>query len=213
MCSPIVLGSTCVCGACLCAGTCAIIANNTLITATSNPYIALCKSNATAHLWYLQASADVVGLGCTLANSFCVDTSGNAVTTGNIKGAIICATTCGTGPDWIATSDCRLKRCVKPIMGALSTVMQLNGVYYELCDDEKHENKIGLIAQDVQPILPQIVSHISSNENDFKYGITDDKLGISYGRITSILIEAIKELNKKVIKLEQDLNYYKNYNS
>ena len=28
-----------------------------------------------------------------------------------------------------------------------------------------------------------------------------------------ILIEAIKELNKKVIKLEQDLNYYKNYNS
>ena len=316
-----IVASTCITGTVACFSTCAIIANNAIITATANPYIALCKSNATAHLWYLQASADVVGLGCTLANSLCIDTTGNAVTTANMTAAcfvgilcgtacnaaclggnlantyapidspsfttilrltapayicfisktgganngamilnngtaanfwlgeiasnvynfggaynactltlntstglvtangILCAITCGTSPDWIATSDCRLKKCIKPIMGALSTVLQLQGVSYELCDDESHENQIGLIAQDVKKILPAIVSHITPSEEDKKYGITDDKLGLKYDKLTAILIEAIKEQQKEIKDLDRkvhclcnDLNYYINSN-
>jgi hypothetical protein len=97
--------------------------------------------------------------------------------------------------------------------------MQLQGVNYELCDDKKHLNQIGLVAQDVLKVLPEIVSHDQPSENDAKYGIIDDKLGISYGRISSILIEAIKEQQKQIEKqgkdiicLRCDLNYYKNYN-
>ena len=137
-----------------------------------------------------------------------IDSSGNLSVAG-----------CGTAVDWIATSDCRLKTCIKPIMGALSTVMQLQGVSYELCDDEKHLNQLGLLAQDVQPILPEIVSHSQPSEADAKYGITDEKLGISYGKISVILIEAIKEQqkqieeNKKQIRaLCLELNYMRNYN-
>jgi hypothetical protein len=134
-------------------------------------------------------------------------------------GGVCLNATCGIATDWIATSDCRLKTCIKPIMGALSTVMQLQGVCYQLCGDETHENNIGLIAQSVQKVLPEVVSHSTPNENDAKYGITDDKLGISYGRISSILIEAIKEQQlqieeqqKQIICLRYDLNYWRNYN-
>jgi hypothetical protein len=387
-----------------------------IISHATNPYLGLCKSNATAHLWLLQASADVVGLGCSLANSLCIDANGNAVTTANMTAACfvgsgagltgtaasltagvattanalcgcvpscflgagataVCATcagnattagsagsatvatclngytagragsadnacclagygagiagnacnanclcgivgtsylcfgvndlvsqhltivgaggaynenirlplasggwaslmmgggccicgtdantwglfvcggnfaivrntstfssglelsctgifswmngvclnaTCGIATDWIATSDCRLKTCIKPIMGALSTVMQLQGICYELCDDEKHLNQIGLIAQSVQLILPEVVSHSKPSETDAKYGITDDKLGLKYDKLSAVLIEAIKEQQKQIEEqqkqiacLRSDWNYYKNYN-
>ena len=124
-----------------------------------------------------------------------------------------------TAVDHIATSDCRLKTCIKPIIGALSTVMQLQGVSYELCDDEKHENNIGLIAQDVLKVLPEIVSHTTPSEEDFKYGICDDKLGLKYNKLSAVLIESIKTLKKEVEEqqkqidcLRYDLNYWKNYN-
>ena len=90
--------------------------------------------------------------------------------------------------------------------------MCLQGVCYELCDDEKHLNQIGLIAQDVQSILPEIVSHTQPNESDTKYGITDDKLGLKYDKLGVLFIEAIKTLKKEVDQLKLDLNYMRNYN-
>jgi hypothetical protein len=125
---------------------------------------------------------------------------------------VVCASGCFVGVDMIATSDCRLKNCIKPIMGALSTVMKLQGICYELCNDELHENQIGLIAQDVQKILPVVVSHSIPDENDAKYGITDDKLGLKYDKLGALLIEAVKTLKKEVDQLKLDLNYMRNYN-
>ena len=125
---------------------------------------------------------------------------------------ILCAGTCGTGPDWVATSDCRLKTCIQPIKDGLSTVLHLQGVSYQLCCDEKHECHLGLIAQDVQKVLPEVVSHTKPNESDVKYGITDDMLGLKYGKLSAVLIEAIKELDKKVHCLCNELNYWRNTN-
>jgi len=148
-----------------------------------------------------------LGIGCT-APAVALDVCGSIKASG-----------CGTAVDWIGTSDCRLKKCIKPIIGALSTVMQLQGVSYELCDDEKHENQIGLIAQDVNNILPAIVSHSHPTEKDFKYGICDEKLGLKYSKLSAVLIEAIKEQQKQIEEqqkqitcLRYDLNYWKNYN-
>jgi len=132
---------------------------------------------------------------CTVTNGICIGTN------------------CGFGADWIATSDIRLKKDIQPISNALSIITQLQGVCYHLCDDECCENRIGLIAQDVIKILPEIVSHSVPDKCDIKYSITDDKLGISYGKITAVLIEAVKILNEKLIQLEQDLNYIKNNNT
>ena len=124
----------------------------------------------------------------------------------------ICSASCGSATDWIATSDCRVKTCIKPITCALSTVLKLQGVSYEMCCDETHENRIGLLAQDVEKILPEIVSHGKPSEDDAKYGITDEKLGLKYDKLTAVLIEAIKELDKKIHCLCTDLNYYINSN-
>jgi hypothetical protein len=118
---------------------------------------------------------------------------------------LLCAGTCGVSVDWIATSDARLKRDIEPITNALSIVTQLQGVSYRLCDDEKCELNIGLIAQDVMEVLPEIVSHSVPNEEDVKYGITDDKLGLKYDKLTAILIEAVKEQQQQINKLELEV--------
>jgi len=126
----------------------------------------------------------------------------------------VCVTGCGCATDWIASSDCRLKTCIEPITGALSTVTQLCGVCYQLCADEKHENRIGLIAQDVEKILPVVVSHTTKiveeenpNEEPNEY---DDLLGIKYDKLTAVLIEAIKEQQTQITCLQQEINELKN---
>jgi hypothetical protein len=120
---------------------------------------------------------------------------------------------CLTVVDVIVTSDSRLKTDIKPIQNALSTVLHLCGVGYCMCGDVNCEKHIGLIAQDTKKVLPEIVSVTIPDENDNKYGIDDEKLGVKYGKLTAVLVEAIKELDKKVNCLCCELNYWRNYNT
>jgi hypothetical protein len=117
---------------------------------------------------------------------------------------------CVCAIDYIATSDCRTKTCITPICNALSTVLQLRGVNYEECNDETHTNRIGLVAQDTQMVLPEVVTIGVPDDKDILHGITDGRLGITYDKITAVLIEAIKELDKKVNCLCMELDCYKN---
>jgi len=127
-----------------------------------------------------------------------------------VTDGICLLTNCGFAVDWVATSDCRLKTCIEPISSALSTVSQLCGVCFQLCDDEKHENRIGLIAQDVDKVLPEVVSYQKPDEGDEKYGITDERLGIKYDKLTAVLIEAVKEQQQQITCLQQEINDLKN---
>lgn len=122
-------------------------------------------------------------------------------------GGTMVITGSGCAVDWIATSDCRLKTNIVPISSALSMVTQLQGVCYQMCGE--CENRIGLIAQDVQKILPEIVAHGAPSKDDAKYGITDDKLGLKYDKLTAVLIEAIKEQQVQIDELKAELNYIK----
>jgi hypothetical protein len=90
-----------------------------------------------------------------------------------------------TATDFTTTSDMRKKKDITPIENALEKVDQLQGVTYKFKESDEKE-KIGLIAQDVQKVIPQVV-----------YEDTDGFLSISYGHIVSVLIEAIKELRKE----------------
>ena len=91
-------------------------------------------------------------------------------------------------------SDARLKQNIQTLNNAVGIVLSLRGVSYSR--DGKEE--IGLIAQEVEPILPQVVT---TTENGMK--------GISYSNMVGLLVEAIKEqqktideLNARLIKLE-----------
>jgi hypothetical protein len=89
-----------------------------------------------------------------------------------------------------ANSDITLKKNLLKIENALEKVEQINGYTYEFkADDSKRH--AGVIAQEIQTVLPEIVN----KGND---GI----LGVEYGNISALLIEAIKEQNIKIKNLE-----------
>lgn len=112
--------------------------------------------------------------------------------------------------DVIANSDCRLKQNIEPITNALSTVLQLNGVCYNLCSHPNEPKEIGLIAQEVEKVLPAVVSCSTPTDDEKKFGIEDQKLGLKYEKLTAVLIEAIKEQQKQIEELKAEINNLKN---
>jgi hypothetical protein len=96
--------------------------------------------------------------------------SGNFTATGNIT----------------AYSDLRLKTDIKNIPDALNKVMLINGVTYERTDINT-TRQTGVIAQEVQAVLPEAVFESS-----------DGNLSVAYGQMIGLLIEAVKELKAKV---------------
>ena len=88
------------------------------------------------------------------------------------------------------TSDRKIKKDIKTIENALVKVNQLNGVeYVNIYDNSSH---IGLIAQEVEPIIPQVVDYDSGT----------DLKSVAYANLTPLLINAIKELSEKIRVLE-----------
>jgi len=117
----------------------------------------------------------------------------------------LCVATCGISPDWVATSDCRMKKNIIPISNALSTIDCLCGVCYDFCEDDAPD--MGLIAQDVIKIEPRLVSKTNPTEEDTeKYGIEDEILNLKYDKFAGLFVEAIKELRaeNKYLKAELD---------
>jgi hypothetical protein len=97
--------------------------------------------------------------------------------------------------DLIAYSDERVKTNISTIENALEKVLALRGVTYERTDSEDRSQKVGVIAQEIQKILPQVV-----HEQD------NGMLGVSYGNIVGVLIEAIKEQQKEIEELKTKVN-------
>jgi hypothetical protein len=98
-----------------------------------------------------------------------------------------------TATDFNSTSDARLKENVSTIENALDKVLALRGVEFNFIDERVHERKIGLIAQEVEEILPQVVKEDNS----------EDKIkSVSYANIVALLIEAIKEQQKEIEQLK-----------
>jgi hypothetical protein len=86
-----------------------------------------------------------------------------------------------TSTDYNSSSDKRLKKNIKTVTSALATVDALRGVSFEW--KEGGAKAIGMIAQEVQEVIPDVVT-------------TDDNgyMGIKYTNMVGVLVEAIKEL-------------------
>jgi len=111
---------------------------------------------------------------------------------------------CGSAIDWIATSDCRIKKNIEPITSALSKVDALCGVCYELCEDGTPD--MGLIAQEVICVEPRLVACNEVSEEYKKYGIEDQMLGLKYDKFAGLFVEAIKELKQQNECLQLQIN-------
>jgi hypothetical protein len=68
---------------------------------------------------------------------------------------------------------------------------------------------MGLIAQDVEKVIPDMVSHSIPNEIDKVHGIEDSTLGLNYNNLIAVLIEAVKELDKKNTELNNIIKQLK----
>ena len=96
-------------------------------------------------------------------------------------------------------SDERIKTNITTIENALDKTLLLRGVEYNDIRIEPEKKKIGLIAQEVELIIPEVVH--TDPETTIK--------SIEYQNLVGLLIEAIKQLNNKVSNLE---NILKNNN-
>ena len=119
-------------------------------------------------------SGGSVGIGTASPSELLHVNGGNILASGNIS----------------AYSDRRLKTDISTIVNALQKVKQLRGVQYKRTDT--NENGIGVIAQEVKDIVPEVV--LGSEETQYS---------VNYGNLVGLLIEAVKELSEKVARLEQ----------
>jgi len=96
--------------------------------------------------------------------------------------------------DVIAFSDARVKDNVVTIDNALDKVNRLRGVTYTRNDTEDKQTKMGVIAQEVLEVIPEVVQQ-------------DDKgnYSVAYGNMNGLLIEAIKELKAEIEELKSRL--------
>ena len=92
------------------------------------------------------------------------------------------------------TSDRRLKTDIEPITKPLDLVSKLNGVYFKWIEDLRPG--IGLIAQEVEEVIPEVVDWLPKTKDPIK--------GVDYSSLVALLIEAVKELSDKVTALESN---------
>jgi len=112
------------------------------------------------------------------------------------------------GTSWTNLSDKRFKKNITPISFALAMVDKLQGVNFDWRVGEFKDRdfptgkQIGFIAQEVEKVLPEVVT---TDRDGYK--------GVEYSNITAVLVEAVKELKtendtlkKKNIFLEKKFN-------
>jgi hypothetical protein len=147
-------------------------------TRTSN----LIQSQATTQIpLVLQGTSGQTGYLQTWLNS-----------SGSIVGSMDNSGNFTAAADITTNSDSRLKENVEKITDALAIVEQINGVTYALALDNKKIRHVGLIAQDVEAVMPEAVSE---NDNGIK--------SVAYGNLVGLLVEAIKELHTEVKTLRE----------
>ena len=144
------------------------------------------------------------------AGNFTIRTGAVGATSGNYTNLLILEK--GTGDldvmgDVVAFSsfsDKNLKKDITTLDGtdSLNKVLQLRGVSFKWKDKSLHDKgqQIGLIAQDVEKVVPEVI--------DEKTRIDDDDTlykRVDYDKLVPLLIESIKELSAKVEKLESQL--------
>ena len=142
-----------------------------LWTETASQQILVGTSNV---IPWMSLSNGNVGIGIA-PSTYKLYVGGDVYSTGNVT----------------AYSDRTIKKDLEVITNALDKVCQISGYTYTRTDMENAKRNTGLIAQEVQTILPEAVSEDPNH-----------KMGVMYGNMAGIFVEAFKELKKMVDDLK-----------
>lgn len=97
-------------------------------------------------------------------------------------------------------SDIRSKEDLKLIDSPFEKLSGINGYTYKMKKDLKGR-RAGVIAQEVEKVLPEVVSEDTNDNETLK--------SVDYNGLVALLIEAVKELKTEVVSLREELNQYK----
>lgn len=100
----------------------------------------------------------------------------------------------------IQTSDLRLKKNIQSLPYGLSTIMRMSPVQYQWKNGTDAGTHIGLIAQEVKTLVPEVVTGDETKE----------MLGMNYAELVPVLIKTIQEQQAKLAALHKQLNSLKN---
>jgi hypothetical protein len=167
-------------------------------TRTSGNYVQTIAGNTTNGLTAAGSGLESADVTLTLAQSIKTDANPQFNSLGIGTAASTTAGEIRATGDITAfySSDIRLKENIQPIQNALEKVESISGNTYDWKEgyEEIHSHKgndVGVIAQEIEEILPQIVTN---RDNGYK--------AVQYEKIIPLLIEAIKELSARVNILE-----------
>jgi hypothetical protein len=113
-----------------------------------------------------------------------------------VNNASVVASLSATGV-WTNASDARYKENIRPITYGLAEVMQLQPRAYNVIGSNKEE--IGFVAQEVEPLLPELVDSTHNSVTD------EDRLTLSYGQMSAVLVKAIQELKAELDTVKAEL--------
>jgi|GEM_PF-2652480 len=132
---------------------------------------------------FIQSSTGNVGIGnaTSPAQKLQVGTSGDG--------------TVAIANAWNTFSDIRLKKDLSRIPNACSMVNQLNGYYFYWKKGKDRTRQVGVIAQEVEKVLPELV----------KTG-SDGIKTVDYPKLSAVLIEAVKEQQKEIDSLKKRMD-------
>lgn len=116
------------------------------------------------------------------ANRMQLDMSGNVTFAGNVTGF----------------SDARIKTNVKTIDNALEKVKSLRGVSFTRTDSDDRSTNIGVIAQEVLAVVPEVVSQDASG-----------MYNVAYGNMAGLFIEAIKQQQSLIEQQQKQIDHLK----
>lgn len=97
-----------------------------------------------------------------------------------------------TATDFITASDIKLKENIQSLNNSIDIINQINPVSFDW--KNTGEKSYGVIAQEIEKVLPDIVSSKGENKS------------VAYIQLIALLIDSIKELDKeiKILKLKND---------
>jgi hypothetical protein len=139
-------------------------------------------------IYYNGGNGGNVGIGTTSPGNYKLRVEGTAFSTGGWE-----------------SSDARLKENVEGLTNVLNKVLNLTGVYYDWKVNEYPDRglpegrQIGLIAQEVEKVFPELVN---TGDDGYK--------ALAYDRLTAILLEAVKEQQAEIESLNARLRALEN---
>jgi hypothetical protein len=108
------------------------------------------------------------------------------------------------GTSWGSLSDERLKNINSNINNAVNSLMKLRTVNYSWKSDKTNKENLGLIAQDVEKVFPQLIDKNKLNKTDKQIDNTE-YLVVRYTELIPVLVKAIQEQQAQIEQLKAQI--------